>query len=130
MVHNVNIYKDGSDCTNHGATCGQSRALVCETQEEALAHFQAREPGRAHYLPILVIDKGWKYGRRVIPFIHPDALPGAGRPWFMFGGNFVWSSDGRFRSISEPPIPVHDRIEEIGWIVENGVVTREKRETQ
>ena len=29
----------------------------------------------------------------------------------MFGGNFVWSSDSRFRRISEGPIQIHDRIE-------------------
>jgi hypothetical protein len=28
------------------------------------------------------------------------------------GGNFIWSSDSRFRQeVSERPIPVHDRIE-------------------
>lgn len=30
----------------------------------------------------------------------------------MFGGNFVWSSDSRFRDdVSELPVPLHDRIE-------------------
>ena len=30
---------------------------------------------------------------------------------YMFGGNFVTSSDSRIRSINAYPIPVHDRIE-------------------
>tara|TARA_B110000503_G_scaffold138467_1_gene224713 strand:+ start:43 stop:369 length:327 start_codon:yes stop_codon:yes gene_type:complete len=29
----------------------------------------------------------------------------------MFGGNFVWSSDSRFRKVYPSPVPVHDRIE-------------------
>jgi len=29
----------------------------------------------------------------------------------MFGGNFVYSCDSRFRAISRFPIPIHDRFE-------------------
>lgn len=29
----------------------------------------------------------------------------------MFGGSFVWSTDSRFRKISEYPVPIHDRYE-------------------
>lgn len=29
----------------------------------------------------------------------------------MFGGNFVYSSDSRFRKVCPAPIPVHDRYE-------------------
>ena len=29
--------------------------------------------------------------------------------WWMMGGNFIWSTDGRFPSAA--PIPVHDRTE-------------------
>lgn len=31
--------------------------------------------------------------------------------WLMFGGNFIWSSDSRFRELSTQPIPLHDRVE-------------------
>lgn len=31
--------------------------------------------------------------------------------WRSFGGNFVWSSDSRFRDKYPSPIAVHDRIE-------------------
>jgi len=30
----------------------------------------------------------------------------------MFGGNFLYSCDSRFREICSYPIPIHDRIEE------------------
>lgn len=34
--------------------------------------------------------------------------------WYMFGGNFLYSSDSRFREVtnSKYPIPIHDRYEE------------------
>lgn len=31
--------------------------------------------------------------------------------WVMFGGNFIFSSDSRFRNVSQYPLAVHDRIE-------------------
>lgn len=31
----------------------------------------------------------------------------------MFGGNFIYSSDSRFREISAYPIPIHDRYEQL-----------------
>ena len=34
---------------------------------------------------------------------------GEGRTWWMFGGCFIYSSDGRFPS--QHPIPLHDRCE-------------------
>jgi hypothetical protein len=43
---------------------------------------------------------------------HLRAVPAGEDRWLMFGGNFIWSSDSRFRNeVSEYPIPVHDRIE-------------------
>lgn len=29
----------------------------------------------------------------------------------MFGGNFAYSSDSRFREFNEYPLPIHDRVE-------------------
>lgn len=50
-------------------------------------------------------------------------IPGREKPYFtaypygesqaglMFGGNFVYCSDSRFRTLYEYPVPIHDRIE-------------------
>lgn len=38
----------------------------------------------------------------------PGALKDAG-VWTMFGGAFIWTSDGRFPN--DYPIPLHDRVE-------------------
>jgi hypothetical protein len=47
-------------------------------------------------------------GRNFVPL----AIVDSGR-WSMFGGNFVWSSDSRFREwYGDAPLAVHDRLEE------------------
>jgi hypothetical protein len=35
-----------------------------------------------------------------------------GRVGPMFGGNFLWTSDSRFRRLFDGPIPIHDRFEQ------------------
>lgn len=60
------------------------------------------EPNEA--TPVLRLEKNGRFGHRVVP-------ENSDGKWTMFGGNFVWSSDSRFRAISENPLPVHDRIE-------------------
>lgn len=41
--------------------------------------------------------------------VEPVGRPGNARG--MFGGNFVFTSDSRFRRVSDYPLPVHDRFE-------------------
>lgn len=41
-----------------------------------------------------------------VPLDKPEGMVGP-----MFGGNFVYSMDGRFRAVSKYPVPVHDRFE-------------------
>lgn len=52
--------------------------------------------------------------KNVFGNIHTSVVPVniADKKWKMFGGNFVWSSDSRFREeVSEHPLPLHDRVE-------------------
>jgi hypothetical protein len=44
---------------------------------------------------------------------HVYALPANRNPdkHYMFGGNFIWACDSRFRRLYPQPIPVHDRVE-------------------
>lgn len=44
---------------------------------------------------------------------HVYALPANRDPGkhYMFGGNFIWACDSRFRRLYPQPIPVHDRAE-------------------
>lgn len=101
----VSVYRDASgvDCTNGGATsvfaqfvlCGPGIAEIFEPSEGAPALVLVRRTvaGGADYLhaePAGLRDSG-------------------GRP--MFGGNFVSSSDSRFRAACGVALPVHDRTE-------------------
>lgn len=40
-----------------------------------------------------------------------DAVPYGEKRHVMAGGNFVYTSDGRFRAVCQYPISVHDRVE-------------------
>lgn len=51
--------------------------------------------------------------REHLDYIHAEPIIGRGR-WYMAGGNFVKSSDSRFKDLTGIgyPVPVHDRTEE------------------
>jgi hypothetical protein len=98
----VRIYRDVTrrDCTNGGITATLERAvLVGEGVPEI---FEADESSPALYL--CENRAGSKFGQAVYPEPQPS------NRWYMFGGNFVYSSDSRFPS--RQPLPVHDRLEE------------------
>lgn len=93
----VNIYhRPGGDCTNNGASTGHDRALLV-----------------GEGIPEVFEDQGdmpvFKLVERVIfgnQYLHVQPVqPGH----YMFGGNFVYTSDGRFPN--PYPLPIHDRQE-------------------
>lgn len=92
------VFRSNSDCTNGGVT---SRAIDVVLIGKGIPEiFEPNERTPAVFL-------GER--RDGSPCAYPDESP---RPMqYMFGGNFVWTSDSRFRAISEAPIPVHDRQE-------------------
>lgn len=61
-------------------------------------------------VPVLRLVVRWKGGPQEYRYAEPiDSEPGTGP---MAGGNYVWSSDSRFRrDVCPYPIPVHDRWE-------------------
>jgi hypothetical protein len=91
------------DCTNGGVT-GLDRdfAVYLLLEEYALVPESPRADTcylrivrRERYNDVIAVPATERVGQRG-----------------MMGGNFVWSSDSRFRSgVSEQPIPVHDRFE-------------------
>jgi hypothetical protein len=95
-----------SDCTNGGVTAKNERVLVLPLGVEPTP-----EQLNGH-LPILkVVERS--FGGT--PYLHaePYQAPGKGSigSW-MAGGNFIYSSDSRFRTwVSQYPISVHDRTE-------------------
>jgi hypothetical protein len=105
----VNVYKEASrinqdvDCTNGGVSSKFKTLFVpCEegnyTKEQILEH-EGPE----------VILKAKNHVKDYICF-EPEVKP-EGVLSSMFGGNFIYSSDSRFRRISAYPAPLHDRFE-------------------
>lgn len=97
----VNIYRHaGPDTSNHGVSQKMETMLLVG-------------PGIPKVFPVAdrpVLQLVKKNGTGKFHLIaEPDALPEAGNIGWMFGGNFVYSSDSRFPS--RTPIPVHDRQE-------------------
>ncbi len=99
----VDIYKNSSsDCTNKGASSSSDRALVIHDK----GWIDINKDGSSDLnLPVFVLT--FSGDKAVVrPF-------GSMKRWPMFGGNFLWSSDSRFRNfISEHPLAIFDRIEE------------------
>jgi len=82
----------GMDCTLHGIT---SR------------HESVRDSEEPHVNAGNVAIVTWFGYYKALP-TDCDGQPIHGG---MFGGNFIWSSDSRWRKLYPHPIPVHDRFE-------------------
>lgn len=96
----VDVFKDahGTDCTNGGVTSKAKTALL-------IGEGVAKVFGTHEGTPVLRLARRGDY-----IYAEPVEKPeGALGP--MMGGNFVYSSDSRFRAICPYPIPVHDRFE-------------------
>ena len=94
------VYKDGGgDCSMNGISANVSKMVLIGKDVPQI--FSPSEDTPAIYLK-MHMDQ-------------PIAVPKEGRDgtkWVMFGGNFLYSSDSRFREVvNEYPIRIHDRIE-------------------
>ena len=101
----VNIYKPDYDSTNKGVSSKATQAyLVGEGVPEI---FDVGDDK-----PVFVLIERNLFGRVVVhaqPIGKPQDRNAVGP---MFGGNFLYSSDSRFRDrVNEYPIPIHDRFE-------------------
>lgn len=94
----VNIYRTNYDCTNGGVTSTYDRALL--VGKDVAEVFE--ESGE----PVLKLVKRIICGRE---YIHAEPVDNPNGHHRMFGGNFIYTSDGRFPN--RYPIPVHDRVE-------------------
>lgn len=107
----VDIYRpaDGRDSSNNGISSQRTRAiLIGEGIPEVFGPGIDREP-----VFVLVRREIPRAIGTTEPYFHVEPLvePGECHPWFMAGGNFVYSCDSRFRDICGYPIPIHDRVE-------------------
>lgn len=107
----VDVFRDaafnGCDCTAGGITSKVNSLVLVD--EKICAPFTVRE-GEVY----LVLEKkpigGGEIHLRAIPMVDGRRVNDDKEGVTMFGGNFIYTSDGRFPS--KYPIPVHDRFED------------------
>ena len=97
----ANVYKDGKgDCTNGGISSGRNSLIViCDNGPTEASdirdcvYIDKQGIGRNEYI-------------KAKPLYCPDR-------WYMAGGNFLYTSDSRFREITgiSYPVSIHDRYE-------------------
>ena len=107
LVVHVLRQVDFPDCTRDGVTSRVGRAILVGPGVEGV--FEPK-PGDA----VLVLDprqKRWPLTPIAVPQEAVKGLADASE-WWMFGGNFIYSSDSRFAALNGGnPIAVHDRHE-------------------
>lgn len=106
--HKFELFPD-SDCTNGGISSRHKTLyLLCEDQEKA-----QKEPWNW-----IEVDEDDERLVRIVrdtpcgrPYIHAEPVndPNKREIGYMFGGNFIYTSDSRFPE--DYPIPLHDRSE-------------------
>jgi hypothetical protein len=103
----VSILRDasGGDCTLNGVT-SPARAPRGMAILLGIPDGNWVEGDLPKDLPVLVVRKRVVCGEEYV-----DAVPYGEKRHVMAGGNFVYTSDGRFRAVCQYPISVHDRVE-------------------
>jgi hypothetical protein len=99
----VSVFRDavGIDCSNRGISSNHENLLLVGDGLPEI--FDSAE----HTDCPMVVLEGIRLGKKT--YIHAIPAENPNNDWFMFGGNFIYSSDSRFPS--DYPIPVHDRVE-------------------
>lgn len=103
----VDVYKFPlGECTNGGISSKGDITLVVETPDGNLSEGDISGPHSEE----LVLQKKF-VGDREYLYFRPACIPA--NVWCMAGGNYAYTSDGRFsEKYSQYPIPIHDRVEE------------------
>lgn len=104
----VDVYTSGhGDCTNGGVTSNHKTvAILCES-----GPWTAEDAARAE-VPMMCMVSRNGYRSAVSCDVDGNVITPTDKAGPMMGGNFIYSSDSRFRQlINEYPLPVHDRFE-------------------
>lgn len=103
----ISVYKTDrlGDCTNGGITSRyDTLLLICED-----GFISVDEDNPPENL-VKIVTRRYAGGKEY-KHIEPYALTDSGCVGWMAGGNLAYSSDSRFRRMSEYPLSVHDRQE-------------------
>lgn len=98
----VSVYRDASlnsDCTNNGVSGRHTSLTVVNVDGPS-------EP--TPDAPAVLLVPGVLGGYRIVP-----AHKSNKDEWVMFGGNYAYTFDSRFRQAIKDhgPVPIHDRVE-------------------
>ena len=105
----VYVYKNTNhgDCTLNGISSKFSNLIILPTESTRIAGINIPGIFSPHEdCPGIYIFHRPQFNDLIAC---PDIEYGAGKVWWMFGGNFIYTSDGRFPS--KNPIKVFDRNE-------------------
>lgn len=118
----VNIYTDGTDCTNGGVSSKAKKLTVVNVKGW-------RKPSKELFEkcpPVKLINKSYTlFGNRfnniILVPVDPETLEIDKSKRYMAGGNFGYTSDSRFNNLvrdlndgySMGAISIHDRVEYI-----------------
>lgn len=109
----VHIFRsDLGDCTNKGVTSperAQGKTFVVFDEALPQGNWSLEECQNDPRFVCLKIVRRWVGQPNEYLHLEPMRPPGGGNS--MAGGNYVGSSDSRFRELSRYPLPVHDRFE-------------------
>lgn len=108
----VDVFRGASrgDCSNGGVSAHFNRVCVVNID----GPFEPKADA-----PAVVLIEGPSVGGKKNPILVPEHLVDSGE-WYMFGGNFGYSSDSRFGEAVERMVPgftgavkFHDRVEAV-----------------
>ena len=103
----VNSYRSpGGDCTNRGNTYYEDNINVISEKYD-LPKIFSRDKNPNKNMKIIERNVTNDPFPICVPMDYEERTGGS----YMFGGNFVWSSDSRFSEIFRGPIKVFDRWE-------------------
>lgn len=96
------------DCTNGGVS---SRSYTLELFVPHLSFAQVADYCLENDIDVNKVVK--LVYRENLDYIHAEPIVNRGK-WYMFGGNYLKSSDSRFKDLTgiRYPVPIHDRTEE------------------
>lgn len=112
------LRSDLGDCTNKGVTSpALSKGRIVVVFDEAIEHgnYNLEDCKDDPRILCLKVVRRWVGTKNEYLHIEPmfdQGVPGGVGP--IMGGNYITTSDSRFRTLARYPLPVHDRFETQG----------------